>query len=107
MKPLTGAAQYPGGGGRVRSARPGVYVQADADVDAAALARAVRIAHYLYPTVHLSSASAALLRPTSDVRLFLSGRRNQRTRIRTLEIVQKRSARSSVDGPGDRGRRSR
>ncbi|MET4258257.1 serine/threonine-protein kinase HipA [Bradyrhizobium sp. S3.12.5] len=66
----------------------GVYAQANADVDAAVLAHAVRIAHYLYPTAYLSSASAALLRPTPDGRLFLSGRRNQRTRIRTLEIVQ-------------------
>ncbi|WP_426411854.1 type II toxin-antitoxin system HipA family toxin [Bradyrhizobium ganzhouense] len=52
------------------------------------MAHAVRIAHYLYPAAYLSSASAALLRPTSDGRLFLSGRRNQHTRIRTLEIVQ-------------------
>ncbi|MGL3111222.1 HipA domain-containing protein [Bradyrhizobium sp. BR 1432] len=66
----------------------GVYAQANPDVDAAVLAHAVRIAHYLYPTAYLSSASAALLRPTPDGRLFLSGRRNQRTRIRTLEIVQ-------------------
>lgn len=66
----------------------GVYAQANADVDTAVLAHAVRIAHYLYPAAYLSSASAALLRPTSDGRLFLSGRRNQRTRIRTLEIVQ-------------------
>lgn len=66
----------------------GVYAQANADVDTAVLAHAVRIAHYLYPTAYLSSASAALLRPTPDGRLFLSGRRNQRTRIRTLEIVQ-------------------
>ena len=66
----------------------GVYAQANADVDTAVLAHAVRIAHYLYPAAYLSSASAALLRPTPDGRLFLSGRRNQRTRIRTLEIVQ-------------------
>ncbi|WP_461619535.1 HipA domain-containing protein [Bradyrhizobium sp. 23AC] len=66
----------------------GVYAQANADVDTAVLAHAVRIAHYLYPAAYLSSASAALLRPTSNGRLFLSGRRNQRTRIRTLEIVQ-------------------
>lgn len=66
----------------------GVYGQANADVDTAVLAHAVRIAHYLYPAAYLSSASAALLRPTSDGRVFLSGRRNQHTRIRTLEIVQ-------------------
>lgn len=42
----------------------------------------------LYPAAYLSSASAALLGPTLDGRLFLGGRRNQRTRLRTLEIVQ-------------------
>lgn len=66
----------------------GVYARADQDVDAAVLAHAVRIAHYLYPQAYLSSASAALLAPGADGRLFLSGRRNQRTRIRGLEIVQ-------------------
>lgn len=66
----------------------GVYAQADQDVDAAVLAHAVRIARYLYPKAYLSSASAALLAPGVDGRLFLSGRRNQRTRIRGLEIVQ-------------------
>lgn len=66
----------------------GVYVQANIDIDAAVLTHAVRIAQYLYPTAYLSSASAQLLGPTPDGRLFLSGRRNQRTRIRTLEIVQ-------------------
>ncbi|NDW07628.1 type II toxin-antitoxin system HipA family toxin [Jiella sp. 40Bstr34] len=66
----------------------GVYVQADVDIEAAVLTHAVRIAQYLYPAAYLSSASAVLLGPTLDGRLFLSGRRNQRTRIRTLEIVQ-------------------
>jgi serine/threonine-protein kinase HipA len=66
----------------------GVYALADQDVDAAVLNHAVRIAHYLYPQAYLSSASAALLAPTADGRLFLSGRRNQRNRLRGLEIVQ-------------------
>lgn len=66
----------------------GVYAPADQDVDAAVLTNAVRIAHYLYPQAYLSSASAALLATSADGRLFLSGRRNQRTRIRGLEIVQ-------------------
>ncbi len=44
--------------------------------------------HYLYPNAYLSSASAVLLAPTPDGRLFISGRRNQRTRLRTLEIIQ-------------------
>jgi serine/threonine-protein kinase HipA len=66
----------------------GVYVDHDADAEAAILGHAIRIAHYLYPNAYLSSASAVLLAPTPDGRLFLSGRRNQRTRLRTLEIVQ-------------------
>jgi len=66
----------------------GVYVDHEADAEAAILGHAVRIAHYLYPHAYLSSASAVLLAPTPDGRLFLSGRRNQRTRLRALEIVQ-------------------
>jgi serine/threonine-protein kinase HipA len=66
----------------------GVYVDQSGDVEADILGHAVRIAHYLYPNAYLSSASAVLLAPTPDGRLFISGRRNQRTRLRTLEIVQ-------------------
>lgn len=66
----------------------GVYVDQDGDIEDVILGHAVRIAHYLYPNAYLSSASAALLAPTPDGRLFISGRRNQRTRLRTLEIVQ-------------------
>ena len=66
----------------------GVYVDHGIDADAAVLDHAIRIAQYLYPNAYLSSASAALLAPTPDGRLFISGRRNQRTRLRSLEIVQ-------------------
>jgi len=66
----------------------GVYVDHGIDADAAVSDHAIRIAHYLYPNAYLSSASAALLAPTPDGRLFISGRRNQRTRLRSLEIVQ-------------------
>lgn len=66
----------------------GVYVDHEGDIEATILGHAVRIAHYLYPKAYLSSASAALLAPTPDGRLFISGRRNQRTRLRTLEIIQ-------------------
>jgi serine/threonine-protein kinase HipA len=66
----------------------GVYVDDQGNIEAAILGHAVRIAHYLYPTAFLSSASAVLLAPTPDGRLFISGRRNQRTRVRTLEIIQ-------------------
>ncbi len=66
----------------------GIYVDADDDIDAMVLRHAVRIARYLYPQAYLSAASAALLGPTRDGRLFLSARRKQRTRIRALEIIQ-------------------
>ena len=66
----------------------GIYVDAEDDIDAAVLRHAVRIARYLHPQAYLSAASAALLGPTRDGRLFLSARRKQRTRIRGLEIIQ-------------------
>ena len=66
----------------------GIYVDANDDIDAVVLKHAVRIAKYLYPQAYLSAASAALLCPTRDGRLFLSARRKQRTRIRALEIIQ-------------------
>ena len=66
----------------------GVYVESDSDIETVILGHAVRIARYLYPRAYLSSASSFLLGPAPDGRLFISGRRNQRTRIRTLEIVQ-------------------
>src|SRR3989304_3275825 len=43
------------------------------------------------PTPPLPAASAAVLGPTRDGRLFLSGRRIQRTRIRAIEIIQNRA----------------
>lgn len=66
----------------------GVYVDVGDPVDEVVMAHAVRIAAFFYPHAYLSGASAYLLGPTADGRLFLSGRRNQRTRIRGLEIIQ-------------------
>jgi serine/threonine-protein kinase HipA len=66
----------------------GIYVDNDGTIETAITAHAVRIAHYLYPKAYLSSASAVHIGPTQDGRLFISGRRNQRTRLRNLEIVQ-------------------
>src|ERR1700676_4576803 len=66
----------------------GIYVDRDDDIDATVLRHAVRIAKYLYSQAYLSAASAVLLGPTRDGRLFLSARRKQRTRIRALEIIQ-------------------
>ena len=66
----------------------GIYIDAGDDIVATVLRHAVRIAKYLYPQAYLSAASAVLLGPTQDGRLFLSARRKQRTRIRALEIIQ-------------------
>src|SRR5579859_2970788 len=66
----------------------GIYVDAGLDIEATVLRHAIRIAHHLYPRAYLSAASAMLLAPTADGRLFLSGRRKQRTRLRALEIIQ-------------------
>ena len=74
--------------GKLVQLRRGIYADAGDDVDATVLKHAVRIAKYLYPRAYLSAASAVLLGPTRDGRLFLSGPRIQRTRIRALEIIQ-------------------
>ena len=74
----------------------GIYVESDSDVESVILGHAVRIARYLYPNAYLSSASALLLGPAPDGRLFVSGRRNQRTRLRTLEIVQNTAPENSA-----------
>ena len=81
-------AHYQAETGRIVQLMRGIYVDADADADADVLRHAIRIARYLYPRAYLSGASAVLLAPTRDGRLFISGPRNQRTRIRTLEIIQ-------------------
>ncbi|WP_112989562.1 HipA domain-containing protein [Rhizobium sp. AN80A] len=69
----------------------GIYVDADDDIDQTVRAHAVRIAKYLYPNAYLSAASAVLLAPMRDGRLFLTGRRVQRQRIRALEIIQNKA----------------
>lgn len=81
-------AHYQAGAGKLLQLMRGIYVDAADNADEIVRRHAVRIAHYLYPSAYLSAASAALLGPTSDGRLYLSGRRNQRTRLRSLEIVQ-------------------
>jgi serine/threonine-protein kinase HipA len=76
------------GTGKLVQLMRGIYVDADDDIDATVMKHAVRIARYLYRRAYLSGASAVLLAPTRDGRLFLSARRKQRTRIRALEIIQ-------------------
>ena len=81
-------AHYQAETGRIVQLMRGIYADAEEDVDGTVLRHAVRIAHYLYPRAYLSAASAVLLAPTRDGRLFITGPRSQRTRIRTLEIIQ-------------------
>ena len=69
----------------------GIYVDAGEDIDQVVLSHAVRIGRYLYPKAYLSAASAVLLGATRDGRLYLTGPRVQRTRIRALEIVQNKA----------------
>ncbi len=77
----------------------GIYVDASDDIDQVVLGHAVRIARYLYPRAYLSAASAVLLGPTADGRLYLTGQRVQRTRIRGLEIVQNRAPDKPATAP--------
>ena len=69
----------------------GIYVDTHDDIDQTVLSHAVRIARYLYPRAYLSAASAIHLGPTPDGRLYLTGQRVQRTRIRALEIIQNKA----------------
>jgi serine/threonine-protein kinase HipA len=83
--------------GKIVQLMRGIYVDAQDDIDQTVLAHAVRIGRYLYPKAYLSAASAILLGPTPDGRLYLTGQRVQRTRIRALEIIQNKApARPSV-----------
>ncbi|HUS58592.1 MAG TPA: HipA domain-containing protein [Planctomycetota bacterium] len=81
-------AHYQAETGKIVQLMRGVYVDSGDDVDATVLGHAVRIARYLYPRAYLSAVSAVLLAPLRDGRLFISGPRSQRTRIRGLEIIQ-------------------
>ena len=74
--------------GKLLQLMRGIYVDVADNVDELVRRHAVRIAHYLYPNAYLSAASAVLLGPTPDGRLYLGGRRIQRTRLQSLEIVQ-------------------
>jgi serine/threonine-protein kinase HipA len=91
-------AHYRAETGKLVQLLRGVYVDAGDDIDATVIRHAVRIAKYLYANAYLSGASAVDLGPTRDGRLFLSGRRNQRTRIRTLEIIQNEAPRHPALG---------
>lgn len=81
-------AHYQAETGKIVQLMRGIYVDSGDGIEETVLRHAVRIARYLYPKAYLSAASAVLLAPTRDGRLFISGPRSQRTRIRTLEIIQ-------------------
>jgi serine/threonine-protein kinase HipA len=69
----------------------GGYASEGADIDQTVMAHADRIAHYTCPTPILRQrAPSCWRRPRTGV--FSSGRRNQRTRSRTLETVQDQAA---------------
>lgn len=69
----------------------GIYVDSSTNIEGTILRHAVRIAKYLYPRAYLSAASAVLLGPTPEGKLYISGPRIQRTRIRNLEIIQNKA----------------
>lgn len=81
-------AHYRAKTGQWVSPMRGIFLAADADADVVILSHAVRIAAYLYPNAYLSAASAVLLGLADGGRLFISARRAQRTRLRSLEIIQ-------------------
>ena len=85
--------------GKIIQLMRGIYVDAADDIDSTVLGHAIRIAQYLYPQTYLSAASAIALAPTRDGRLYLSGRRNFRTRIRGLEIIQNPGPQKPSLGP--------
>ena len=59
--------------GKLVQVMRGIYVDANDDIDQIVLTHAVRIGRYLYPSTYLSAASAVLLGPTRDGRLYLTG----------------------------------
>lgn len=77
--------------GQLTQLMRGIYVTSGSNIEELVLKHSVRIAKYLYPRAYLSAASATLLGPTLDGKLFISGPRSQRTRIRNLEIVQNKA----------------
>ncbi len=84
-------AKYGADTGKFVQIMRGIYVGREDDADVVLFDHALRVAAYLYPNTYLCGASAELLAPTPDRRLFLSGKRNARTRLGNLEIVQTRA----------------
>jgi serine/threonine-protein kinase HipA len=99
-------SHYQAESGKLVQLMRGVHVGAGDDIDATVLKHAVCIAKYAILRAYLSAASAILLAPTRDGRLFLSSR-IQRRRIRTLEIIQNEPLKQTLVGEAvvDDGRR--
>lgn len=85
--------------GQLTQLMRGIYVSSNSNIEEIILKHSVRIAKYLYPKAYLSAASAVLLGPTADGKLFISGVRSQRTRLRNLEIVQNKAPEFSSTAP--------
>ena len=66
----------------------GILAESTSNIDEVILKNSIRISNYLYPKTYLSGVSAETLSPTMDGRIFLSSKRNQKTRLRSLIIVQ-------------------
>ena len=93
-------AHYQAETGKIVQLVRGIYADSDDNIDDLVLRHAVRIAHYLYPRAYLAAASSVLLAPTRDGRLLISGPRSQRTRIRSLEIIQNKAPHSPSTAMG-------
>lgn len=78
----------------------GIYVDQDVYANAAILDHAVRVAHYLYPNACLTSASAALLTPTSDGRLYYQPPPQSTDLVAQPGDPSEQGAAASLDGSG-------
>lgn len=81
-------AAYMAEQGKIVQLMRGIYVDSNENIELTLLKHAIRISKYLYPRAYLSGISAVLLAPTMEGKLYISGPRAQRTRIRNIEIIQ-------------------
>lgn len=90
-------AAYGESSGRLVQIMRGIYVDTSSDIDATILKHGFRIAKYLYKNARFIGYSAQKLAATPDGKIYISGARNSRVRLRSLEIIQtKTSASPSV-----------
>ena len=84
-------SHYQASTGKIIQLRRGIYVDSTDEIEEIIFHYAIRIAKYLYPRSYLSASTSIQLHPTADGKLFISGTRRHRTRIRNLEIIQNQS----------------